>query len=99
MSFSTGSNVRLPDPEAFIRWVKHSLADLDMRASNFLVDDDKPGSVNRLNNIIKNPQSLRMSLAIRLEREIREEAEKRGVELLPFPTTASYPPLELRKLG
>ncbi len=75
----------LPDPQAFVKWVKWSLADLNMRPSNFLREDDIPGSVNRVGNIIKRPNSLKLETANQLETEIRAAARKKGIKLLPLP--------------
>ena len=73
-----------PEAVAFLTWVKRSIADLDMHPSNFLLDENVPGSINRLNRIIAKPDTLRFSVARRLHREIIEKAHARGVELLPL---------------
>lgn len=74
----------LPETKDFLIWVKRSIADLDMRPAHFLNDEGRPGSVNRVSNIYKNPAALKLADAKRLEREIREIAKERGVELLPL---------------
>lgn len=74
----------LPDADEFLVWVRRSIADLDMKASHFLVDKGVPGSVNRVRNLVRNPSSLKLGYASRLEREIRQAAADKGVELLPL---------------
>lgn len=77
-------SLTLPQTNEFLRWVKRSLADLSMRPSNFLLDPNKPGSINRLSNIYKNPSSLKLGEAQNLELEIRTAAASKDVELLPL---------------
>jgi len=75
---------KFPEPEAFANWVRRALADLRMRPSEFLVDEGKPGSVNRVAAILKNPSSVKLSMARRLEAELLEEARRQGKDLLPL---------------
>jgi len=82
----TGKNkdLTLPGNDAFITWVKRSIADLDMNYSDFLRDEGVPGSVNRVSKILRNPVALRLSVAVRLEAEIRAAARKKAISLLPL---------------
>lgn len=74
----------LPDAPTFIVWVKRALADLDKKPSHFLREDGMPGSLNRVGNLLKNPTALKLDVARRLEKEIREEARRQGKTLLPI---------------
>lgn len=83
-------SMTLPENKDFLIWVKRSLADLGMSPSQFLRDEGKPGSANRLNNIFRNPSALKLAIAKRLERELRASAAERGIELLPLPGGSFY---------
>ncbi|WP_282094347.1 hypothetical protein [Epibacterium ulvae] len=74
----------LPTNEEFITWVKRAIADLNAKPSHFLVDKDRPGSVNRVSEIMKKPENLRLRIAHRLESELLSVAEQKGKTLLPI---------------
>lgn len=74
----------LPSAEDFATWAKRCIADLDMQRGQFLRDEGVPSSVNRCNNILKQPELFRLHEAHRLEAEIRQAASERGIELLPL---------------
>ncbi len=84
MTFFDRSNELVPDAEAFVKWVRRALADIKKRPSHFLLDDT-PGSKNRVSYLLNNPDFIRMKLASRLEVEIRQEAARQGITLLPLP--------------
>ena len=74
----------MPKPEQFAAWVKQSIVQLDMRASNFLLDDQRPGSKNRVANFLRNPDALCIGMATRLQCEILTTAVRKGVYLEPM---------------
>ena len=86
-------NDKLLDPQAFVVWVRRALADLRTasaprhRPSHFLLDEDVPGSKNRVANMPAQPELIRLGYASRLEDEIRAEAKRYGVDLLPMVAT------------
>lgn len=80
----------LPDPQAFVTWVKRAMADLEMRPYEFLRDEGVPGAKNRVYNILKNPHAVKLEWAMRLESEIKEAARLQGMALLPL-EPESYP--------
>lgn len=83
MSTNEQSNELVPDAEVFVVWVRRALADLNMPASKFLLDGT-PGAKNRTSYYLKNPHFLRMKTASILEAELRDEARKQGIRLLPL---------------
>lgn len=85
MSEQDYSKGHLPGVDDFLTWAKQSMGQLKKNPSNFLLDADKPSSVNRVNTILKSPHLMRYEEARRFEAELRREAMKQGQELLPMP--------------
>ncbi len=76
---------QIPAPEDLAEWVKNALFRLEMRPANFLRDEKRPGSVNRVQRFLKNPEVVKVTTARRLLAEIATAARDRHVTLEPIP--------------
>lgn len=74
----------VPAPEQFAEWVRSSIDQLGTYPSYYLLEDDVPGSKNRVSNFLKNPNCLQLHLASELQRQLLTDAVRRGVNLKPI---------------
>lgn len=74
----------MPTPEQFATWVEQSIAALEMTNSKFLLEENRPGSKNRVANFLKKPGSIAIGTASTLQAQILQTAVRQGVYLNPM---------------
>lgn len=69
-----------PTTDSFKNWVEECLVCLGLPASAFL-NDDRPGSKNATNVLLRRTSSIKLDSARRLHSELQERAQSMDIEL------------------